>query len=239
MKQLPLFKKNKKILFFLIIFSTLNVLLLSSCLKDSNNESNEVVAAVTVIHGSPDAPAVDFVLNRGLISANLAFGLRVRYFSWYAGQSQASFYPRGTITNPLHTSTISLTQGKYYSLFLAGLEADSLSTLLIEDDLTQPATGKAKLRFINLSPDAGALDFAVVPDSLFASQKNFKEYSSFYEINPGTYSAMFMSSTGNLVDYDFDLKLDAGKTYTVWARGLVQATNDDQEFENGLIIHDQ
>lgn len=239
MKQLPLFKKNKTVLFFLIIFGTINLMLLSSCLKDSNDESNEIVSAVTVIHGSPDAPAVDFVLNRGLISANLSFGLRVPYFSWYAGQSQASFYPRGTITDPIYTATINLTRGKYYSLFLAGLEADSLSSLLIEDDLTQPAADKAKLRFINLSPDAGTLDFSIVPDSLFASQKNFKEYSSFYEINPGNYSATFMSSTGDLVDYSFDLKLDPGKTYTVWARGLVQATDNDQEFENGLIIHDE
>jgi hypothetical protein len=239
MKKLFMIKKNKVNMFFLILLSSFNLLFLSSCLKNDDNEVEQIISALTVVNGAPDAPAFDFVLNRELVSSNVLFGIRIPYFYLYSGPNQASFYSRGTTTAPIYSSTINLTQGKFYSLFLTGLQTDSLTSLLTEDDLTQPATGKAKLRFINLSPDAGVLDFAIVPGSLFTSQKNFKEYTSFSEVDPGTYSATFTSSTGNSVNYNFDLKLDPGLIYTVWARGLVVTADENQAFENGLITHDR
>jgi hypothetical protein len=235
MNRLFHFKKHKTLPFLIITFSLL-LFSLSSCLK--NDRDNETIgAALTVINGAPDAPAFDFILNGDFLFGNVPYETRILYFSLFPGTYQASFYKYQTFTNPLLTTNITLAEGKYHSLFLAGTVADSLSSLLIEDDLTKPKTGTAKVRFINLSPNAGSLNFSIVADSLFTSQKQFKQYTDFHEIPAGNYNARFESSIDTIADFTFDLKLEEGKIYTVWARGLVNASNENQKFENGLIVH--
>lgn len=239
MKTLLSFENSKTRTLIIIAFFSFSLLFLSSCLKNSDSDNNTIGSALTVIHASPDTEPFDFVLNRSaVLPQNVSYATRIPYFSLYSGTYEARFYKHNTYTDPLYSTDINLAQGKYYSLFLTGLEAD-LTNLLIEDDLSRPEEGKAKLRFVNVSPDAGALDFSIVTDSLFASNKNFKEYTAFYNIAPGTYSATFSSHTGEAVDFDFELKLERGKTYTVVARGLVETTNEDQKLENGLINHSE
>lgn len=239
--------KNSKAFAVSIIISSFTLLFLSSCLKDSNSGNGpssspeSLLSALTVINGAPDAAGFDFVLNDDLVlPVNVSYGERMLYFYPFSGNHRARFYTHKTFTNPLYSTKINLARGKFHSLFLAGTIADSLTTLLIEDDLTKPKAGKAKVRFLNLSPDAGGLDFSIVDDSLFASKKEFKQYTDFHEIPAGNYTAKFKTSTDALTqqNYTFELKLEEGKIYTVWARGFVETTNKKQEFENGLIKHD-
>ncbi len=226
---------------FLLIY----FILLSSCSKDANYRNGasanveSIISALSVVHGSPDAPAFDFVLNgEPVFPTNRGFTKRIPYFPLYAGQYQGRFYNNGTYSNAFYTTNIKLAVGKYHSLFLAGLNSTSLTSLLIEDDLTKPKEGKAKLRFLNLSPNAGSLDFAIVADSLFASKKKFKDFTAFYEIGAGEYSATFKSSEGDSVRYNFSLKLEKGKIYTVWAKGLIETMDEEKTFGNGLVVHD-
>lgn len=239
MKTSPTFNKKLRYKSLTLVFVAFSTFFLSSCLKDDNYNQQSIVSALTVINASPDAPAYDFVLNRQAVyPKNRSYTDRIDYFILNTGRYNASFYEYQTNTKPIYETAITLANGKYHSLFLAGTQADSLTSLLIQDDLILPAAEKAKLRFINLSPDAGALDFAIVTDSLFASKKDFKDYTDFYEIPAGEYKASLKSSSGTKVNHAFNLKLTAGKIYTVWARGLVETTNEKQIFEDGLIIHD-
>src|SRR5690606_33605081 len=160
-------------------FAILATLTLSSCLKDSNENGDLIGSAITIIHGSPDTPPIDFVWDQQRINVQeFAYGNRIKYFSDYPGNHRARFYTERTNTDALYETQVNLAPGKLYSLFLSGT-ADSLSSLLIEDDLTAPAKGKAKIRFVNLSVNAGALDFQIVEDSLAASNKAFGKYTSF------------------------------------------------------------
>ena len=232
------FKRKPSRIYMTIILAGLTLFSLSSCLKDTNKGNQDaLISGLTVINGATDAPSVDFTLNRSLVPpGNVSFGYRIRYFGVYPGDYSASFYKYGTNSNPIQTQNITLEKSKYYSLFLAGTK-ENLTTLFIEDDLTLPAEGKATLRFLNLSPNAGILDFSMENEVKFASQKEFKAYTEFKVVSPGEYSASFKSSTGELVNFPFTLKLEAGKVYTVWARGLVGSEIEKQGFEDGLIIH--
>lgn len=239
MKTSSAFNKTLRFKYIALIFMAMGTFTLSSCLKDDNNGQQSIVSALTVINGTPDAPAFDFILNRELVpTLNVSYKKRIPYFILNTGTYNASFYEHRTNTKPLYEIPVTLASGKYHSLFLAGTLADSLTSLFIEDDLRLPSAQNAKLRFVNLSPDAGSLDFAIVTDSLFSSQKNFKDYTDFYEIPAGEYNATLKSSSGTNVNHEFKLKLTAGKIYTVWARGLVDASDEEQAFEDGLIIHD-
>lgn len=250
MKYLFSPKKNRSLTYLFFFISAFSILTLSSCLKDNDNHGRDTItAALTVIDGAVNAPTVNFVLDGNPFTdaygqiVDFSFGIRFPYVLAYSGNRSAAFYEKGTRVDPLYRSTIKLLPSKYYSLFLAGVigtaEADTLSTLLLEDDLTKPTGDNAKVRFINLSPDAGALDLIIETGKVFASNKEFKDYTTFQDIPAGTYTAQFKSTTGTVVDYDFELKLEKGQIYTVWARGLVTVLPDSHEFENGLIIHNK
>lgn len=245
MRSLSAVQYNRVFLTSMLFIGLCTLLFLSSCLKDSmlgpgsSPNSESVISGLSVIHASPDAPAFDFVLNgERIFPSDQSFTKYISYSPLFAGKYQAKFYTHGTYTNAFYISNIMLAKGKYHSLFLAGLKTDSLTTLLLEDDLTQPREGNAKLRFVNLSPDAGALDIFIIAENPFASKKNFKGYTAFNEIEAGEYAATFKSSEGKPIHHTFNLKLQKGKIYTVWAKGLVGTTNDDQSFGNGLVIHD-
>lgn len=239
--MIPLFKKKSKakIHFLTLGLALLVILGFSSCLKDRYEGDQTPVSALTVIHGAPDAPAFDFVLNRRLVSpSNVPYAKRITYFILNPGTYAASFYKTGTVSDALYETNIVLKTGKYHSLFLAGSLKDSLSSLLLEDDLTMPQPNTVKVRFINLSPDVGKLDFYIDKESPFTTDKSFMEYTDFEEIPAGTYSAQFVSPSPNGLTFNFELKLTAGKIYTVWARGLKKGEEGKDAFENGLIVHD-
>ena len=236
--------KRKQPQLTLVLFVALFTILgFSSCLKDNDFDENNVLSGLTVIHGAPDTSAFDFVLNRQLVGTNVGFGKRILYFTVYPGNNLASFYKVNTNRNAMYEQPINLTKGEYHSLFLAGSDTDTLSSLLLRDDLSKPSAGKAKVRFLNLSPNAGKIDFSIVEDSLFASKKGFKQYTDYHEVPTGVYNAKFKSYSSltqehppTTQDYEFELKLEDGKIYTVWARGILNA-EDGNKFENGLIIH--
>lgn len=229
--------KIKRLHIYLLGIIATSILTLSSCLKDSNQNGDSIVSALTVVHGSPDAPSVDFVWDNQRVNIQeFAYKNRIKYFTDYSGNHLARFYMEGTNANALYETQVSLTPGKYFSLFLSGT-LDSLSSVLLEDDAEKPAEGNAKIRFINLSPDAGPLDLQLVDDSLTASNKDFQKYTSFQEMEAGEYAAKIKSTSGTTVNDQFDLTLEEGKTYTLWARGLVTTSDPEQEFDHGIIEH--
>ena len=64
-----------------------------------------------------------------------------------------------------------VTAGSYYTVFAADSVAN-IAPLVLADDLTTPAAGKAHVRFVHLSPNAPAVDVAVTAGPvLFANTR--------------------------------------------------------------------
>lgn len=223
-----------KLSFTLLLFTVL----FSSCLKDSEREYNDtvIVSALTVINASPDTPPLDFVLDNQRVQKFSYPDEKINYFAAFSGKRSARLFETGQLNQPVHEFEIRLLQGKYYSLYITGTK-DNLGSLLIEDDLRSPGKEYAKVRFINLSPDAPALDFKISGDSVLASQKRFKEYTGFQDVKAGNYSAVIKSSNGDIVNFPFDLQIKAGKIYTVWAKGLIESSNENEKFGYSLVNH--
>lgn len=210
----------------------------SSCFKDSDQQeySSVIVSAITVINASPDTPPLDFVLDNQRVQQFSYPDGKINYFAAFSGTRSARLFESGQPDQPLYTFDIRLLQGKYYSLFINGTK-ENLGALLIEDDLKSPGKEYAKVRFVNLSPDAPALDFGISGDSVLASQKRFKEYTGFQEVKAGNYSALIKSSNGDAINFPFDLQIKPGKIYTVWAKGLIESPAEGEEFGFSLLDH--
>jgi len=232
-------KSSKVSSIMLLLFAFISFSL-NSCLKDSGPDTGSIVSAITIIHASPNSPAFDFVLDNQRIldpsGPEFVYGKKIPYFRAFSGSRLARIYEKNNFISPLHEVELKLISGIYYSLFIGGTK-ESLTSLLIEDDLTKPLDGKAKIRFVNLSPDAQALDFDISTSTTLASNKKFNEYTSFQELEAGIYNATIKSHNGNSINLPVDLELEDGKIYTIWAKGFINTDIEEEKFGYETLTH--
>lgn len=204
--------------------------LLSSCLK--NNDSYYApppVAFVSFIQASTNEPPMDFYMNNNKVNlAPINYGDGLDYFRAYTGKRTLSFYNAGT-TTLLFSDTATLNVNVAYSVFLTNASATSASPsiLLLTDSINKPASGKANIRFVNVSPDAPAVDLAVLDSAAFVSNKAYKGYSLFLPIQGGkTYTFnVLQHGTNTVLATLSDVPVNTGLVYTIWFHGLASSSN--------------
>ncbi|HEY4324934.1 MAG TPA: DUF4397 domain-containing protein [Mucilaginibacter sp.] len=200
-------------------------LLLSSCLKTDNNNYNPPVALVAFVQASPNQPQLDFYLDNSKININpINYGDHFDYFRAYAGSRVANFYDH-TNMNKILSGTVQLAQNTNYSLFLANKPTQS-EIVMLTDTINQPTTGNASIRFVNLSPDAPAVDLGVTGGTVLVSNKSYKGYSTFIPIKGNaTYNFQVLQTGTNTVLATLpNISLNSGSVYTVWFHGLAAPT---------------
>jgi hypothetical protein len=194
---------------------------------DDDDDSTPTPAAqakVLVTHASPDAPGVDLLVdNAKQNSAALTFPNSTGYLALNAGTRNIKVNVAGTSTTVINAD-IDFVANKNYSLFAVDSVAN-LGAVLFEDDLTAPASGKAHVRFIHLSPNAPAVDVALTGGGAVFPNFEFTEGSTFLPLDAGTYSLeVRLAGTSTVVLPLPGIALEAGKIYTVFAKGFVGGT---------------
>ena len=197
-------------------------LALSSCSKD--DKSNPVAPApqahVMVVHASPNAPGVDLLVDGSVAGSNLTFPNSTAYLGVSGGTHNVKVNVTGTSTTVINAD-LPFTAGSDYSVFACD-SVSRIGALVLTDDLTAPATGKAHVRFIHLSPNAPAVDVAVTGGPVLFANKSFKGYSAFTPVTAGTYNLeVRLAGTSTVVLPLPGVTLTAGKIYTVFAKGFV------------------
>jgi hypothetical protein len=198
---------------------------LASCGSDS--PSNPLVptprARVMAVHASPDAPAVDLLVDGAVAGSGLAFPNNTGYLTVNAGTRNVKVNVGGSTTTVIDAD-LPVTAGGNYSVFAKGPVA-SIGALVVADDLTAPAAGKAHVRFIHLSPDAPAVDVAVTGGPVLFANRAFEQYTAFTPVDAGTYDLEVRpAGSGTVVLALPGITLQSGKIYTVFARGLVSGS---------------
>src|SRR5512134_829552 len=189
---------------------------LTGCNDDST--SNPLAPApqarVMAIHASPDAPAVDLLVDGAVAGTGLAFPNNTGYLTVNAGTRNVKVNVSGTSTTVINAD-LPVTSGVNYSVFANGPVA-SIGALVIADDLTAPASGKAHVRFVHLSPDAPAVDVAVQGGPVLFANRAFKQYTAFTPVDAGTYDLEVRPAGSGTVALALPgITLQGGKIYTV------------------------
>jgi immune inhibitor A len=181
-------------------------------------------ADVRVAHASPDAPAVDVLVNDGVAFSNLAFPEVTDYASLPADTYNIKVVPSGATEPVVIEADLALSAYTDYTVAAANY-LGSIEAVIYVDDNTLPAAGKAHVRFIHLSPDAPAVDVAVTSGPILFSNVAFKEASSYLPVDAGTYDLQVrLAGTTTVALSVPGVTLDAGKVYTVFAEGLATGT---------------
>lgn len=196
----------------------------TSCSDDEENSTpapTNTSAKVQVTHASPNAPGVDLLVDNTKVNTSaLEFLGSTAYLTVTAGTRNIKVNAAGTTTTVINAD-VPFVAGKNYSLFAVD-SLSKISAVLVEDDLTTPAAGKAHVRFIHLSPNAPAVDVAITGGNVVWGNYEFKDGSTFAPLDAGTYNLeVRLAGTTTVVLPLPNIALTAGKIYTVYAKGFV------------------
>jgi hypothetical protein len=209
----------------------------ASCLKDDQDDYQEMVAAVEAVNAVPGSNGIILALDNNQLN-NLNMG---EYF--LAGQllNYRRVYPGNRLLRAFHPENLDMNSaifrkevffepGKYYSLFVVKTPEDKIEVIQVTDELTAPAAGKASVRFINLHPSGKPLDFGIVgQETLLASNLAFKSHTVFTEYEADKEYELFVRQSGTGDEYyTFKWTPKSKDINTIWANGGLT---------HGIIVH--
>jgi hypothetical protein len=190
---------------------------------------------VKVVHASPDAPGVDLLVDNTIAGTNLTFPNNTGYLTVPSGTRNVKVNVTGTTTTVIEAN-LDLMTNKNYSVFAVNSVAN-IEAIVLEDDLTSPAQGKAHVRFIHLSPDAPAVDVTLTDGTVVFGNKSFKEFTAFTPLDAGSYDLEVRVAGTTTVALDLPvITVESGKIYTVFAKGLLSG-NGAQQLGAEIIVN--
>ena len=202
----------------LLIVSTVIVLslaLATTALADAHE------ARVRVVHASPDAPAVDVWVNGAVAFSNAPFTGITDYASLEPGIYNVQVSPTGATEPIVINADLDLASNTDYTVVAVGTLAE-IEPLVLIDNNSAPAAGKAHVRFVHASPDAPAVDIAVANGGpvLFANVP-FKGIGDYLPVDAGAYDLeVRLAGTSTVALSVPGVGLADGAVYTIFAMGL-------------------
>ena len=148
-------------------------------------------ALVRVAHLSPDASYVDVYmvsLNRRQLFPNVFYKSVSAYWPVTAGPFTYEVRAAGAApeSEPVIQVKGNLAAGKAYTVAAVG-RRDRLQGVLLRDDMSPSAPGKAKVRFLDAALDLPAVDFAVAGGPVVESRVGFREPTGYRQLASGRY----------------------------------------------------
>jgi hypothetical protein len=205
--------------FVAVALALVAVFPLAGCRKD-NPMAPVPKGRVMAVHASPNAPAVDLLVDGTVAGTGLTFPNNTGYLAVPAGTRNFKINVAGTSTTVINAD-LPIADKTSYSVFACD-SVSKIGAVVLTDDLTPPAAGKAHVRFVHLSPNAPAVDVAVQGGGVLFGNYAFKGNSAFTPVAAGTYNLeVRLAGTSTVVLPLPGITLQAGKIYTVFARGFV------------------
>ena len=216
-------KKTKEMIYLKLkqmVISMLAVLLVFSVFSVSGlAESHDDDAMVRIVHASPDAPAVDVVLNGDVVVEGASFKDATDYMHVPEGDHEVEIFPAGNHDEAVISATLSVSAGHAYTVAAINT-LENLDLKVIEDE-TSTTDGMVWVRVGHLSPDAPAVDVTAGGDVLFASAE-FPAVTAYEEVDPMTVDLdIRVAGTEDVVLELPNTELSANTLYTVLAVGFV------------------
>lgn len=228
-------KNNKSsILLYLCLFITgvMVIPIIASCGKTGVSASSGSNARLQIVNVSPDIQPFN------LYALYIKQGTAAYYYP-----SASAYFLVNSIDTPLQIRTAQTVNGVSptnlltlpgslkpnipYTWFVTGLRSDSsLASVLTVDTGSVPATGRGKIRFVNVSPGSPGLTLTA-NDTVAFKNVAYKAQTKFIELTAGTYNLNVTATSAPAIvlggQKNFTV-LD-GKLYTMYFYGLANKTD--------------
>lgn len=193
-------------------------------------------ANLRVVHGSPDAPAVDILVNGATGPAPLtgfSFGDITPYVAIPAGNYDIGVAPAGA-TNPVFTlNNFAVPAAGDFTVVALNRLADFDVQLLADDNTLDP--NNARVRFFHGALDAPEVDIVAVDGQGNAlatlATLGYRDVSAYASVAAGTYDleVRLAGTTTTVLALD-GVSLNANTVYSAFALGLVSPGANEPGF---------
>jgi hypothetical protein len=202
------------------------MLISSSCSKPPvNTNMNTPQAALNFVQACPDEAALDLLINNGRANQMpITYGQFTGYFALNAGNNIIAFNNDATM-QPILADTASFDANTIHTLFLTNTVSKP-QVFALTDTLVAPTTGSASVRFVDVSPEAPAVDLVVKGGATLVSNRSFKGFSSFAPIPANMFYnfEVHKAGTATVLATLNNVKVNPGFVYTIWFHGLANGT---------------
>ncbi|MEZ4521426.1 MAG: DUF4397 domain-containing protein [Thermomicrobiales bacterium] len=196
-------------------------------------------AMVRVVHASPDAPAVDVLVDGEAAFEGLEFSNATDYAELSAGEHQFQVVPAGgEAADAVIDTTATVESGTSYSIVAVGALSD-IQPMVVTDDISQPDEGMAHIKVVHTVPGAPAVDVGVTDGPVLFENVEFMQATEYMPVEAGTYDLQ-VTATGaeDVVTEAAGVQLEAGTVYSAYAMPDPDNTAMivpvvDQTFETG------
>jgi hypothetical protein len=187
----------------------------------AQDEAAEADATLRVVHAAPGAPAVDVLLDGQTLLQGLAYGTASNYATITPEEHRLQVVPTGqTADAAVVDETIDAAPGQAYLLAVFGLLND-IGGAIYDVDLSEIEPGNARVRLINFSPDAGAIDLLETGGDEWFGDVDLGGASDYQDIAPGTYSADVRGADDRVLLTVSELPFEETRVYDVVVLGQI------------------
>lgn len=200
---------------------------LAACSDDNDPIAPvQATAQVRVVHGSPDAPNVDVLVDDATALTNVAYRGASDFLEVASGTRRIRVRATGTATTVIDAN-VPLDEDGSYTVIATGLLA-GIQPLVIRDTLTAPATGQAKVRVVHAAPAAALVDVYVTAPGADITAATpvltdvpFRGVSNYLSVAAGQYQIRVTTANTTTVAIDATVTLTAGQIRTIVATDAV------------------
>jgi hypothetical protein len=209
---------------FITLLAGIGALLLnlSGCSKNGKDtvaDPSVSAARFMFVQASPDALPVDLLVDSMRVDSNIAYPNSTHYINFDSGTKKLKIVRPGTMQT-IFLALVPVTAPMSYTIFGVDSVAKYYSMLLV-DNLSPPGSGKSKLRFVNVSPNAPPVDLVVHGGITLFTNEPFKGKTDFVPLDAGSYSFdVKITGTPTVLASVNNLALQDGKIYTLYIRGF-------------------
>ena len=190
-------------------------------------------AMVRVVHAIPAGAPIDIYAGDLAVFESLAYKTVMPYRVVDGKRYVFSARPAGMPNaKALSSNTEGLDDGEYYTVFALPGVNNGVHLRVVDDLLTSPANGRAKLRVVHGSTDAGEVDVTVSgSNTALFDGVDFQSVTGCEEIEPldGAIEVRAEGQATSLVTVA-NVRIEAGHFYTVVIVGNVRSTPKIEAF---------
>ncbi|MCJ7737998.1 MAG: DUF4397 domain-containing protein [Anaerolineae bacterium] len=173
------------------------------------------------VHASPAAPAVDVWVDGAKVFENAPFKGITPYAGLTPGMHNIQVVPAGATEPVVIEADLDLQAETDYTIVALNTLV-SIEPLVLVDNNSLPAAGKAHVRFVHASPDAPAVDIGLANGgAVLFGGVSFKGVGDYLPVDAGTYDLEARLAGTDTVALSLPgITLQEGTVYTVYALGF-------------------
>jgi hypothetical protein len=191
---------------------------LSAC--DDNGPTELLTGRVRAVHLSPDAPAVDVLLDGSEVLSGVTYLGSSSYLDVPTGDRTFRVEPVGSNTAVIE-ATVPVAEDVDYTLLAVNTVAN-IEPLYLVDDNTAPAAGQARIRVLHGAPSVGPVDvYVTAPGAALGSPAltnvPFKGVSGYLAVPAGRYQVRVTPTGSTTVAINQEITAPVGVVATAIA----------------------